>query len=333
MVDGEYPLSSIVMCCYNSELYLDRSIGSVLAQTYPNVELIVMDDGSTDNSYEKATLYIPSFEKRGYKLRVYRQRNQGPGYAAINGLKYTTGEFLSFLDSDDRLLPESIAKRIECFKLSPSVNIVRTNGYKVYDTSERTKELIVNTKEEKNTKFLFEDIVIGTANNFAGTFMVRADAVARFYKGGAIPLSKFGQNLQLILAGAYHSKHVFIDEPLMEYYIYPNTHSHKKTTEELVRMYEGWFLLRKDIVERYASDLKDFLHPARIRCVKNILSSIMCGSKNIELFDKYYAELKSLGAVNWEYKLYNAMIHEKKLKSLYCRIMFRLYRDLFKSAY
>lgn len=326
MVGEKYPLSSIVMCCYNSERYLDRSIGSVLAQTYPNVELVVVDDGSTDCSYEKALGYISDFEKKGYSLKVYRQANQGPGYAAINGLKYTTGEYLSFLDSDDALLPESISKRVAALEHRPLVNIVRTNGYKIYDSVDKAKELIVIKEKEKNTENLFDDIVIGTANNFAGTFMVRSDAVKKFYKGKTIPYSDYGQNLQLILAGAYHSQQVFIDEPLMEYYIYPNTHSHKKTTEESVRMYEGWYNLRKDIVEKYADDRRYALVPARIHCLKNVLSSIMGGSRDVEMFDRYYSELNLLDALGVEWRMYNAMMHGDKVALLYYRLFFCISR-------
>jgi glycosyltransferase involved in cell wall biosynthesis len=326
MVDKEYPLSSIVMCCYNSEHYLDRSIGSVLVQTYPSIELIVVDDGSTDGSYDKARSYIPAFENKGYILKVYRQENQGPGYAAINGLKYATGAFLSFLDSDDALMPESVSKRVSAFEQTPSVNIVRTNGYKVYDATDKSKAMIVVYEKEKTTENLFDDIVIGTANNFAGTFMVRADSVKKFYKGMPVPYSDYGQNLQLILAGAYHSQQIFIDEPLMEYYIYPNTHSHKKTTEESVRMYEGWFHLRKEIVENFADDKMTSLVSARILCVKNVLSSIIGGCRNVVMFDKYYTELKSLGAVDIEWRMYNAMIHGEKTASLYYRLLFGLWR-------
>lgn len=332
MVGEKYPLSSIVMCCYNSERYLDRSIGSVLIQTYPSIELIVMDDGSTDGSYDKARSYIPAFENKGYILRVYRQENQGPGYAAINGLKYTTGVFLSFLDSDDTLLPESVSKRVAAFEQTPSVNIVRTNGYKVYDNTDKTKELIVSKEEEKTTVNLFDAIVIGTANNFAGTFMVRSDAVKKFYKEDAIPYSDYGQNLQLILAGAYHSQQIFIDEPLMEYYIYSNTHSHKKTTEESVKLYEGWFHLRKDIVERFANDRKAALVPARILCVKNVLSSIVGGCRDVEMFDKYYSELKMLDAMDMEWRMYNAIIHGDKVASLYYRLLFGFCRRFIQKS-
>lgn len=333
MVDAtEFPLSTVVMCCYNSEHFLERSIGSILNQTYPKVELIVMDDGSSDGSLNKAKGYVPSFEKKGYFLKVYHQKNQGPGYAAINGLRYATGKYLSFLDSDDALLTTSIERRVKALEENPSINIVRTNGYKVYEGETTVQRLIVENDQEKSTQTLFDDIIVGTANNFAGTFMVRSDAVKKFYKEDAIPYSDYGQNLQLILAGAYHSQQIFIDEPLMEYYIYSNTHSHKKTTEESVKLYEGWFHLRKDIVERFANDRKAALVPARILCVKNVLSSIVGGCRDVEMFDKYYSELKMLDAMDMEWRMYNAIIHGDKVASLYYRLLFGFCRRFIQKS-
>lgn len=332
MVDAtEFPLSTVVMCCYNSEHFLERSIGSILNQTYPKVELIVMDDGSSDGSLNKAKGYVPSFEKKGYFLKVYHQKNQGPGYAAINGLRYATGKYLSFLDSDDALLPTSIERRVKALEENPSINIVRTNGYKVYEGETTVQRLIVENDQEKSTQTLFDDIIVGTANNFAGTFMVRAEAVRKFYGNQPIPYSDYGQNLQLILPGAYHSQQFFVDEPLMEYYIYQNTHSHKKTTEDSIRMYEGWYHLRKSIVECFAKDKEALLVRSRQLCVKNILSSIVGGNNDMATFNRYYMELQTMGNVDMEWKMYHAMLNHSWKFGLY-RCMFFVRRLIEKGC-
>lgn len=324
------PVASVIMCGYNSEKYLSRSIGSILNQTYPEIELVFMDDGSQDHTYDVALSYQHDFEQKGYQLKVFRQENQGPGYASINALQYATGAYLSFLDSDDALLPDSIEKRVKALEVNQDVNIVRTNGYRVYEKSSKAKELIVKENQEKTTNRIFEDIIIGTANNFAGTFMIRANALKTFYGAEPIPYSDYGQNLQLILAGAYHSKQIFIDEPLMEYFIYPNTHSHKKTMEDSISMYEGWYNLRKEIVEKFARDKKDCLTPSRILSVKNILDCILSQQEPIQyicLFDKYYSELVKLHGNSLELKMYHSQLHGSWNALLY-RVLFFLQRKL-----
>lgn len=323
-------VASIVMCGYNSEKYLSRSIGSILNQSYPEIELIFVDDGSQDHTFETAKTYIEAFQQKGYSLKVFRQANQGPGYAAIHGLKEATGTYLSFLDSDDALLPTSIEKRVKALEDHSSINIVRTNGYRVFEGTNKPKELIVKDAQEKEESGLFDKIVIGTANNFAGTFMIRAEALHSFYKSGQVPCSDYGQNLQLILPGAYQSNQVFIDEPLMEYYIYPNTHSHKKTTEEKIRMYEGWFNLRKKILEENTAQSDSVLIKSRILCIKNILDCILeekDQEKKQLLFDKYYKELGELNGRNAEYKMYNALIHKSR-RLLFYKLLFFIERKI-----
>lgn len=85
---------SVIMPCYNSESYLREAIESVLGQTYADVELIVVDDGSTDGS--KAIL-----REYGEQITVLEQENQGPYPARNLGLQHAHGEFVAFLDADD----------------------------------------------------------------------------------------------------------------------------------------------------------------------------------------------------------------------------------------
>lgn len=94
-------LVSVVISCYNHENYLRDAIESVLAQTYPHFEVIVVDDGSTDQSWEVA---------RGFsEVRCIKQDNKGTPAATRNrGLQDSRGEYVVFLDGDDRLLPNAL---------------------------------------------------------------------------------------------------------------------------------------------------------------------------------------------------------------------------------
>jgi glycosyltransferase involved in cell wall biosynthesis len=95
------PLVSVVIPCFNQGHYLGEAIESVLAQTHPELELIVVDDGSADNSYEVAARY-PG-------VRRLRQRNSGVAVARNRGLAESRGAYVVFLDADDRLLPNALA--------------------------------------------------------------------------------------------------------------------------------------------------------------------------------------------------------------------------------
>ena len=88
---------SVVITCYNQAHFLREAIESILAQSYSNHEIIVVDDGSTDNT--------PQIAKSYSTLRYVYQQNQGLAAARNTGLRESRGEFVVFLDADDRLLP------------------------------------------------------------------------------------------------------------------------------------------------------------------------------------------------------------------------------------
>jgi len=107
----ESGLVSVIIPCYNQAHFLDEAIESVLAQTYSSREIIVVDDGSTDNTATVARCHSPV----GY---IY-QENAGPSAARNTGVKESRGEYLVFLDADDRLLPEALEIGVGCLRQHP----------------------------------------------------------------------------------------------------------------------------------------------------------------------------------------------------------------------
>jgi glycosyltransferase involved in cell wall biosynthesis len=107
----ESDLVSVIIPCYNQAQFLHEAIESALAQTYSNREIIVVDDGSTDNIAEVVRRYSTV-------CYVY-QENAGPSAARNTGLKQSHGEYLVFLDADDRLLPEALEIGVDCLRQHP----------------------------------------------------------------------------------------------------------------------------------------------------------------------------------------------------------------------
>ena len=104
-------LISIIIPCYNHAHFLGDAIESVLSQTYNEIEIIVVDDGSTDNTSEIAVQYA--------NVRVISQDNQGLSAARNTGLYACRGKYVVFLDADDRLLPNALEAGLECMTLHP----------------------------------------------------------------------------------------------------------------------------------------------------------------------------------------------------------------------
>ncbi len=118
-------LVSVIIPTYNRESILREAIESVLNQTYKQLELIVVDDCSTDSTEE----VLESIEDERFKY-VQHDENQGPNAARNTGLEHSSGDYISYLDSDAVLLPSKIEKQVEAMKSSESdIGVVYCSGY------------------------------------------------------------------------------------------------------------------------------------------------------------------------------------------------------------
>jgi hypothetical protein len=125
-------LVSVIIPCFNQAPFLGEAITSVLAQTYPYFELIVVDDGSTDKTADVATAY-PG-------VRCIRQANQGLAAARNTGLRGSQGAYLVFLDADDRLLPQALEAGIRHVQTVPDCAFVAGHFRYINSDGSRSKE-------------------------------------------------------------------------------------------------------------------------------------------------------------------------------------------------
>lgn len=109
-------LVSVIIPCYNQAHYLGEAIESVLAQSYPHYEIIVVDDGSPDNTAEVTAKY-PG-------VRYVRQKNQGLSGARNTGIRQSKGKYLVFLDADDRIVPDALQVGVNCLHVHPECAFV-----------------------------------------------------------------------------------------------------------------------------------------------------------------------------------------------------------------
>jgi len=109
-------LVSIIIPCFRQAHFLGEAIESVLAQSYPHFEIVVVDDGSPDNPIQVV--------KRYSSVRYLRQNNRGVGGARNSGIQTSTGEYLVFLDADDRLLPNCLQANLKAFQEHPDAGFV-----------------------------------------------------------------------------------------------------------------------------------------------------------------------------------------------------------------
>lgn len=103
------PLVSILIPCYNAEKWLAETLESALAQTWDNIEIIVVDDGSTDKSLAVAKQFEPD------GVKVISQANKGASAARNRAFQESQGDFIQYLDADDLLVPDKIELQVKLF--------------------------------------------------------------------------------------------------------------------------------------------------------------------------------------------------------------------------
>jgi glycosyltransferase involved in cell wall biosynthesis len=125
------PLISIVICCHNRAHMLPHTIESVLAQNYKPVEVILFDDGSTDNTEELIAGY-------GNKVRYHWQENAGVAVARTNACRLAKGEFIAFQDDDDLMPPDRITRLHEALLMHPSAVLAVGDWAEIDENGELT---------------------------------------------------------------------------------------------------------------------------------------------------------------------------------------------------
>lgn len=305
------PLVSIIIPCYNGEKFINRSLSSIFNQTYKKIQIIFIDDGSTDNTKKEISKWInKALKTDNISLDYIYQNNSGPAKAIKIGLNHITGKYLSLLDVDDMLLPESISKRVEFLEKHSEFSIVRTNGYIVDNENlcDTSRTFVFNEAEKQNQN-IFEDLIKGTTNNWAGSYMVRCDELLNFYKEKEFFDSRYGQNLQILLPVAYKSKSGFIDEPLMLYIRQKKSLSQDDTNLELSYQKQetnqkGYLQIKHHLINQIVeiSQQEKYLKLA-YETYDHMMFSISLNCKNERETIKYYYKLSSNKQITIEEKI------------------------------
>ena len=228
------PSVSVVISSYNYAHFLGATVESVLAQTCPAREVIIIDDGSTDNSAEVARSF-------GDRVRFVEQENQGVCAARNNGARLATGDVLAFLDSDDLWLPRKLERQAAAFEADPEVGLVSC-GIRYFNPRGET---IVEYAEGKSG-WCAKDILLyrePVLNTTASAIAVRRDVFER--AGGFDERRELfaAEDREFAYRAAKISKLRFIPEILVDYRVHGgNGHLNIRQMERaLLFFYEKTF--------------------------------------------------------------------------------------------
>ena len=270
-------LVSIVLPCYNHEDYIVETIQSVIEQDYENIELIIIDDGSTDNTYLKACEMFDLCKKRFLRFELRTRENKGLCETLNEGIEWCKGEFYSAIASDDVLMVNKTKLQVCYLNENRSVDGV-FGGVFLIDSSGKT----ISTKYGKPGVYSFEEIFLVEHSFNAPTQMIRLEAIRRV---GLLPKGLFIEDWYMWLKLLSRGKLAEIEEILAKYRIHGNNSS--KNIDKLIAS-------RLQIINMFSE------HPLKSRA---LASSILSNAMDIQYLDRFHSLRLFLKALNLNFRL------------------------------
>lgn len=164
---------SIIVPIYNSGELIRRCLDSLLNQTYSNIEVLLIDDGSTDQTPD----IIKEYLTRTNKFCYYRKENQGPSATRNYGIRLVQGDYVCFVDADDVIDPTMIEKLVDLIE-SDDYDFVRANYY--YSTDENIKYAKGPTILNQSKEEIQKQIIVGTLPTFVWLLLIKHDYLKQF---------------------------------------------------------------------------------------------------------------------------------------------------------
>lgn len=289
---------TLIIPCYNAESFIENILQSVIRQTYKNIQLIIVNDGSLDRTDEKIRKLLPDLEECLTEVLYLQQKNGGAASAVNYALKYVKGEYLSWADADDELLEDNIRAKYEFLRTNSEYGMVMGRALQVdFDSGKDIGELAYDPlKTGRNS--LFEDLIFGGIPVFPGVFMIRTLLLFEKIPKKEIPFdSEVGQNYQLLLPVAYDNKCGYIPECIYIYKVRQGSHSRRADGDMdklLYRTYAREDIIRKILVFMDPNDtLFERVHAG---CVEQRMDIYYRFHRRSE-FIKCYHELKGIGVI------------------------------------
>ncbi len=268
----DFPLISVLIPAYNHENYIQETIESIINQTYPNIELIILDDGSKDKTWEKITELKPKCENRFVKIHFETKQNEGTCMTLNKLLKLSSGEFVYIIASDDLAKPQAIEKEVKFLQDNPDYALavgdneyVDSMGKQIFRTQKAFTSNIKNAKYKTVKEFLSSKLKIDFLSDDFGSYktlykenyipngyLIRKnifETIGNFTKNA--PLEDFWLMLQI----SKYKKMKYIDEILFSYRIHDtNTIGNSTRMRELTTQTRNY---EQKLLEKYLTNHKN----------------------------------------------------------------------------
>ncbi len=224
------PKVSVCIPTFDRKEYLKETLDSILAQTYKNYEIIIVDDGSTDGTADMIT-------SLGYPITYHWQQNTGDAAARNKLIELAKGDYISFIDSDDLLVPDAVEKMVEAIQAQPDEAVVYGSYYRIDEAGKVYGKCKRKLRSGHITKYLFQTILIHscgsmfprkmlkTASPFDDSLKVCSDydlwlRLSAEYRFIALPEPTFKRRRHLSNLSSYSFENCFTEFQVLKRFYY-----------------------------------------------------------------------------------------------------------------
>lgn len=258
------PKVSVLIATFNCAKYITEAIDSVLDQTYTDYEIIIVDDGSTDETKSIMKIYL---KKKSGIIKYFYQENQGLACARNNAIKYSKGKYIAFLDADDKWAPRRLEIGINILDNELDIGLVHSNDIKIDENGNLLKGY---TKRKKHLSGnISKDLLLRKIHIQGGTVLFRRKCLSKVGLLDPFLTHLGAEDRDLWYRISKEFKVKYVDKPLAYYRIREDSLSKNITNMIKARYY---------IVNKYYSaDRKT-----------NILRKRMLSAIHLEIADSLY---------------------------------------------
>ena len=298
---------SLIIPVYNIELYLKRCLDSILNQRYKNLEIILINDGSTDGSLKLCQEY----QKKDSRIILIDKKNEGVSSARNKGLEIASGDYIGFIDSDDWIdidMIETLVNSIEKYRCDISISSIYINN-----DSYSTKDKITKLNKEKCIKLCLE----------LENPVLMAGVCNKLFKSHLIRNMKFdvdlhiGEDMLFLIKALLKTENIiFIEKSLYHYFQRENSVTHYFSLKKLSNIKSHERLMKEFFNNK---ELVDFTKKRLVKECLNMLRS--CMNEKIKDKDVIFLLQKNVK----KYKNFKLNIKERLLSYNYITFLFMMY--------
>lgn len=217
-------LISAIIPTYNHGAFIREAVDSALAQTYKNIEVIIVDDGSTDGTNSLLACY-------GNRINYIYQENRGLSAARNRGIREAKGDFIAFLDADDVWFPDKLIMQLKEFSYSPYVGLVGCGGYFISENGKALEQFIkLNYKSHKN---LLNDLYLKNIVSGGSEVLVKNKCFERVGMFDESLKAAEDWDMWLRILSKYEAR--FVEKPLVKIRVSENSMSGSSNADKMLK--------------------------------------------------------------------------------------------------